>query len=398
MPTLTTYRTLQEALRELAMLPGEFMATEEQRERIKVVIKTVLGYSSAHEDLVFATSTLMGFPPVHYGNLGLIAKKLIDSAIAMGPEETAKTLSPWQNAMRLGYQVRTLISGISLEEEVGFSNVRLIPIPKYHDDLQKLLPELTLPTPLSPSSVGDVLMVSNERITPAYATFEQMAEARSQSKNIFKVSSNGQPDKKKTFLEALALAVDHSVEQLKTWYSVDSMEPFSSSTYIGFASPIPQLSSHWMFQCSRSHIEEAIRLQELRAKAGQNLRRLDVPIEHWIRSKRNISMLESGINLGIAMEALFVSDNAPEISYRLRLNVAWFLGRNFEDRQKLMTDTRDVYNIRSDAVHTGKVRENRKTLDILLKGQAIVRQGILKIIAEGRMPDWQNVVLGGHSS
>ena len=55
---------------------------------------------------------------------------------------------------------------------------------------------------------------------------------------------------------------------------------------------------------------------------------------------------------------------------------------------------RKAYELASNAVHTGKQNDTSENRDLLTRAQNICRDGILKVIAKGKRPDWDNVVLG----
>jgi Apea-like HEPN len=63
------------------------------------------------------------------------------------------------------------------------------------------------------------------------------------------------------------------------------------------------------------------------------------------------------IDLLIAAEALFLSQSMGELSYRLRLNAAMFLGNNLGDRQQIFEDMGLAYELRSKIVHGASAHE-----------------------------------------
>ena len=59
-----------------------------------------------------------------------------------------------------------------------------------------------------------------------------------------------------------------------------------------------------------------------------------------------------------------------------------------------MRNLRDVYNLRSKAVHTGEIGPYSKALAPLTTGQELCRQSIVKVILNGGFPNWHQLVLG----
>ncbi|MCX4166286.1 MULTISPECIES: HEPN domain-containing protein [Paraburkholderia] len=123
--------------------------------------------------------------------------------------------------------------------------------------------------------------------------------------------------------------------------------------------------------------------------------RLNLAIKH-------ISEVEKAIDLGIAMESLFLSDgdkNAP-IALPLRLRGAWLLGETEEERENLYGKFQKLYDLRSSAVHSGslgKGKQDKSNADLLADGVRLCVSAILKIIKNGAMPKWTKLILGGRN-
>lgn len=129
---------------------------------------------------------------------------------------------------------------------------------------------------------------------------------------------------------------------------------------------------------------------------------------NWLRlvlTRLNSAMLEllrvdASIDLGIALEALFFSDlnkeDRGEYRFRLGLRAAWFLGGGdgVGERRKIQRDARKAYDLRSEAVHTGQIKDGASAQQILKRGFAIAAQAAKKVIRKGR-PNWDTVTLGG---
>ena len=108
------------------------------------------------------------------------------------------------------------------------------------------------------------------------------------------------------------------------------------------------------------------------------------------------------IDLGIAFEALYLSDVNEELTFRLAVRAAWYLGKDKADREKLLTKFGHIYRCRSKAVHSGKLEptvkfgeESVPVSDFIEKAQDLCRQSILKILEDGKFPDWNSLILGG---
>ena len=83
--------------------------------------------------------------------------------------------------------------------------------------------------------------------------------------------------------------------------------------------------------------------------------KLRVPIQRWRRSKAASNGVDLAIDLRIALESLFLDEgNNAELSFRLALRAAWYLGVEGDERAKIFDALREAYSIGSKAVHRGK--------------------------------------------
>lgn len=138
----------------------------------------------------------------------------------------------------------------------------------------------------------------------------------------------------------------------------------------------------------------------LSIKAKDNLR---VPLERF-----NSALLESwkpvdsAIDLGIALEALLLSDmQQTEISYRFALRGAHLIGgQDRVARRHLFDVFGGLYDLRSAAVHKGALADKVKrpkgmtSRELLQTGYGLAAQAIREVIERSGTIDWENMVLG----
>ena len=122
--------------------------------------------------------------------------------------------------------------------------------------------------------------------------------------------------------------------------------------------------------------------------------RLNVTIDRWIRSYEDMFLVDKFIDLGIALESLYLDGIRDELRFRLALHAAWHLGTNSAEKERLVRDFREVYDLRSRAVHTGSVEDTKTARGVLSRAQEYCRWAIINIISRGRFPDWNKLVLG----
>ena len=147
-------------------------------------------------------------------------------------------------------------------------------------------------------------------------------------------------------------------------------------------------------------IESASRLRELDESSRMRLR---VPLDRLNRSylagMRNV---DKAIELGIALESLYAPAKMSEgIAFAVRTRAARFLGGSPHERHSLVTTLRDVYDLRSRAVHSGrfdadgtkKWRDDVRVRQVLGEGQRVVGRSLVKAVREGE-PNWEDFDIG----
>ena len=174
-----------------------------------------------------------------------------------------------------------------------------------------------------------------------------------------------------------------------------------------WSSPLVELIGHEKSHAlSGPELHEYSRLLErFSALPEHNKRVLRVAIDRVNRALRRHWSVDAAIELGIALEAFFLSDDEQsELTYRLALRCAWWLGETPEERKQLMKWARVVYQCRSDAVHRGYLAEKltekwaksfrgRDTREFIHEACARVLRAIELALVRG-MPDWAALVTG----
>ena len=123
--------------------------------------------------------------------------------------------------------------------------------------------------------------------------------------------------------------------------------------------------------------------------------RLAVAIQRVNRSIRALSVMDQAIELGIALEALFVPESRGIPSARLYLRAARFLGSDLSERRRHHGAIKALYGLRSAAVHSGRLSQKqlRAARDVLPTGRGFLFDALEKVI-EAPVGDWTEVELG----
>ena len=197
-------------------------------------------------------------------------------------------------------------------------------------------------------------------------------------------------------ISALALTINHPVVEICSWHWFDA----KVQSLLGYRNELaldqnmggPQLRHGRLIGAKDAPIVRNIHEGLSQQGVFQKLR---VPIQRWRRSKAASNGVDLAIDLRIALESLFLDDgNNAELSFRLALRAAWYLGAEGDERTKIFEAVRDAYNIGSKAVHTGVGHDDVIPVT-LAEAQDICRVSILRRISEGgNPPDWKKVVLG----
>jgi len=125
---------------------------------------------------------------------------------------------------------------------------------------------------------------------------------------------------------------------------------------------------------------------------------LRLPMQRLTRAVRRLSKVDSAIDLGIALESLFLndlSDDRGELTFRLKLRVAKYMEKEITKREEVFRLIGDLYRLRSIAIHTGRVPNalrKRNTPEILNNGYSLVADAIRRFVKSG-IPNWMDVQL-----
>ena len=258
------------------------------------------------------------------------------------------------------------------------------------------------------------LIVIDCVVEPLFFRPEPFADIQKEISNPFQfeIQSAEFPDfDEDKFCQALSLSCNSAIQPVLEWDHIDEDEIFSmrGEGVVGGSNRIPPFDYRGAAHVSDTQIEEAKCLyKKLVALDPDVHKKLRIPIDRWIQSKADRDTVDQMIDLGIAFEALYLLDidETTELSFRLRLRAAWYLGENEEDRRRLMKEFREIYDWRSKVVHTGKVPNKKKKTPFtpkevekfIKRAQELCQESIMKILNAEQFPDrdyWNSLVLGG---
>ena len=312
-----------------------------------------------------------------------------------------------------------LLEGVKLETEVEvFDGVRLVPLPSSgisREVEQHLFPFSVHAFTDQDSLFGKTLLVIDQS---GFSMLCKPSEKAIQSETriddlpfqveVYKVKFPNMTavDSFQTlFCQALSLVCDSPVKIFIGFYSLEEDKSFDLTRGGGgMRRQGNRLGTPT--EVKEADIEKAKCLYQRLVDLDANDReKLQIPIDRWVESQTNRNRIDKIIDLGIAFEALYLSDidETTELSFRLRLRAAWYLGKNKEHRKALMKEFSEIYNWRSKVVHTGKLPNRTKKTpftheevqQFIERAQDGCRESILKILDDGEFPDWNSLILGG---
>lgn len=356
-----------------------------------------------------------------------ILDRLLHIALVRGVEEAVLVFdrSCRPEGIHGLFQEVSLVDGITIKTELKiFEGVKLIPLPSLNatrktDEILRYLPGFPFNAFVdqADSFFGKTLLVIDQ---PGFSIFHIPSEQRFQtgtkvSDLSFQVEEHDVKLRNykeisafiKSFFQALSLVCNSSVYiyPLGWFLAVDKSlhgHSWTIRTRDLFWERRPFVGSAEM---ERTEIDKAKRYYKILDNPNSSIsERLQIPIDRWIKSKANKDPIDKIIDLGIALEALYLSEGTREqLTLQFRLRASWHLGKDKEHRKRLMDEFKAIYDLRSQAVHNGKVADKVKirkgeepvaTSKFIPKVQDLCRKSIRKILEDGEFPDWNDLILG----
>ena len=379
-------------------------------------------------------------------DVDFILTRLLDIALVRGVEQAVSVfdICSRPEGSSCIFQRISVVKGLSLKRDIEVSRgFRLVPMPDsgISDKVLDYLP--TFPRTAFryefPNFHKNTLLAID---CPGLSIFHKPGPNQEFPQGLpvadlpFKLEGHdvGYPDLRKvesfreSFSRALSLSVASPVEiptgGLFPPGNGDSQRPIREGLFLAedqtfsprhasIVSLIPASRSIYFTKADENHIAEAKCLyQKLDNFDSKDRDKLLIAIDRWIKSKASGTDADKIIDLGIALEALYLSNirEPTEVSFRLRLHAAWHLRENEKDRKDLMKEFREIYEWRSSVVHNGELPKKEigtkskkkkrpyteeEVAAFIQNAQIRCRESILKVVHDGGFRDWNSLILGG---
>jgi hypothetical protein len=169
-----------------------------------------------------------------------------------------------------------------------------------------------------------------------------------------------------------------------------------------FASSDMQPLSLIHFEDYKLTLEDGVKCQAIVAQYDhlpEVLRtRLLIAINRLHSGMARYGTVDGAIDLGIALEALFLPDANAELTYRLKIRGGHLLGGNAQERLRIGRELEKIYHVRSTAVHSGTLPRRpgidgfASVTDLILHGYSLLARSVVRVM-EQRITDWDSYLL-----
>ena len=318
---------------------------------------------------VFRSYNTGGFP------IDFVIRNLVRRAIVDGEATSALAFAECVNASSCSFSHFFALPGfqVSRETEV-FNGIRFIPLSDAPDQLPSYLPfgdmeSIFVRRPGQIATglpwVRTLLRVDCE-VSPIFLKASMASSDGLDPGAFFDISMSNEhvPEfELPLLLQALSMVCQRPIRPLLIWRTyLEPYEIFDLDPLIG------PTSVEWNFSYDQqfgppclvdSDVEELRELYSGIARLDSEKRaRLQVPITRWITSVGPRDEVDRMIDLGIALETLFLDDDVREkLTHVFARRASCYLGGGKADRQELYSRFQEIYNNRSGAVHRGVLRK-----------------------------------------
>ena len=379
---------------------------------LKTVVRKGLK-TDGHADRFYIAALEILHRPIRKGvSADLFVEQLVTELLAAAavdsPARAAEIFAHFVGGAKIRYRRFIFLAGVDLDADYDVCDgIKLLRLPKDVKQLPYHLPEsVGLYMPMARLSGGTILAVECAMRPPLIVTDPEASDPHEEVKREF--HSTVESDDSETFdfrmfCKALALSSSLSVTPVFEWSRLAPEQIVGSSRESGLR--LLDLDRSYFFgYIGEYEIDEGKETYEALVRTNSTtLSSLKIPIDRWMRAQTAEEEVQSAIDLGIALEALYLNEQTTELSYRLRLRIAWHLGYDKESRINIMKGVSELYRLRSDAVHKGKftkkstkgIKSARETLGFVSN---LCRMGLLKVIYGEPLPkeaeEWDRFILG----
>lgn len=327
----------------------------------------------------------------------VFAEVLVDGAVKLGEGRMCELLLGWIGGEPLRFRDCAMLHGVTVGEPVGVAEgVRIETLPTSRADLPPTVPEFNVP---ELDLLGGVIISVECGMAPSLYRPDPEGSARrppsGQQRQVTAAGGRIPHMTMDSFCESISLAHGEHVGWWLGWRDFGELDAFSFGTKSG-AQPRPRTGYSRGSILVQEDLERALAIHVTRyGRRDKSKANLDVAIDRWVKSKRATANADALIELRIALEALYGKGAMNEKAFRVSTYGAWHLGTTPEERREVRETLKKAYDDASAAIHAGSLKHTKKDKELLPQAQAYCRTGILKRLVEPRVPDWDELIVGG---
>jgi hypothetical protein len=321
-----------------------------------------------------------------------LAAWLVARAQSVGSKQALEDLSHYLDASDIPYEVAVVFSGLEPQGSYDMGHgISLIPWVDLRESIQKQSVHERFFMEMSFNSPAGALVCehSTKKTYVPQAEFQQHFER-------YTISS---PDAIELYdsLMCLALVGPSAPQVLASWVTVPAWTPIFTGS---MALPRQEGFSTGQKLSLDGCTQGRQLFEAFHSATAQFQARLRLVMQRLIRAMRRVTPVDAAIDLGIALEGLYLSDmhdDRGELSFRLRIRSARLLGVTEADRKRISDLMGDIYGLRSRAVHTGVIPDvmsrSRPVEQVLQQGFYLAAETARRFILSGE-PSWDKVMFG----
>ena len=125
--------------------------------------------------------------------------------------------------------------------------------------------------------------------------------------------------------------------------------------------------------------------------------RTRLAVARWKMAMNRLRLVtDRFIDLRIALESLFLPQRPDqELKFRLAISGAWLLGEDAADRRRVWEILRTTYDVASTAIHGGNINKKLQngSAETLSEALAVCHRGILRVLRDGPVKNWTDLIL-----
>ena len=336
--------------------------------------------------------------------IDFVLRNLVRRAIVDGEATSAQAFAECVNASSCSFSEFLALPGLQVGRETElFDGMRLIPLSDAPDQLPAFRPRGDMNSIFvrRPGEIANGLPwvrtllrvdydVSPIFLKPPKANSGELAPSAPFDTSMS--SADLREVDKPLLFQALSMVCQRPIKPVLRWRThLDPYEIFDLDALIGPTSVTWKLSYDNQFEAPHlveSHVEELKGLYYgIDQLDSEKRSKLQVPITRWITSIGQRDEVDRMIDVGIALDALFVDDGERrDLTRKFAQRASSYLGKDETERQVLYSYFQEIYNNRSGAVHRGVLRKegtSEEKGEFIRGAQSLCLRSIKTAIARG---------------